>query len=51
LGIDGICIICHGASNDRSIYNALRVATTFKHRRLNEQIVQELAQEAPVAAS
>lgn len=44
LGIDGICIICHGASNERSIYNALRVATTFKNRRLNEQIVQELAQ-------
>jgi phosphate acyltransferase len=42
LGIDGICIICHGASNERSIYNALRVATTFKNRRLNEQIVQEL---------
>ena len=43
LGIDGISIICHGSSNSRSIYNALRVATTFKDRRLNEQIVQELA--------
>ncbi len=51
LGIDGICIICHGASNDRSIYNALKVATTLKHRRLNEQIVQELALETPAAAS
>ena len=43
LGIDGISIICHGASNSRSICNALRVATTFKNRRLNEQIEQELA--------
>jgi len=51
LGIDGICIICHGASNDRSIFNALRVATALKHRRLNEQIVQELQQEASAVAS
>lgn len=42
LGIDGIAIICHGASNGRSIANALRVATTFKSRRINEQIVEEL---------
>ncbi len=51
LGIDGICIICHGASNDRSIFNALRVATTLKNRRLNDQIVQELALEASAVAS
>lgn len=43
LGVDGIAIICHGASNSRSIYNALRVATTLKDRRINEQIVAELA--------
>lgn len=46
LGIDGICIICHGASNERSIYNALKVATTLKHRKLNEQIVRELGYES-----
>lgn len=51
LGIDGISIICHGASNARSIFNALRVATTFKNRRLNEQIVQELAFETSAVAS
>lgn len=43
LGIDGIAIICHGSSNSRSIYNALRVATTMKSRRINEQIVEELS--------
>ena len=43
LGVDGIAIICHGSSNARSIYNALRVATTLKNRRINEQIVEELA--------
>ncbi len=46
LGIDGICIICHGSSDARSITNALRVATTFKDRRVNRQIVSELAQVA-----
>lgn len=45
LGVDGVCIICHGASNSRSIFNALRVARTHKDRRINEQIVEELARE------
>ncbi len=43
LGVDGIAIICHGSSNSRSIFNALRVATTLKDRRINEQIVDELS--------
>ena len=45
LGIDGICIICHGSSNARSIANALRVATNFQQHHINRQIVEELAQE------
>ena len=48
LGVDGIAIICHGASNSRSIYNALRVATTLKDRRINEQIVAELTMQPSV---
>lgn len=43
LGIDGVCIICHGSSDARSIANALQVATTFKDRQINSQIVSELA--------
>jgi glycerol-3-phosphate acyltransferase PlsX len=43
LGVDGIAIICHGSSNSRSIFNALRVATTLKSRKINEQIVAELS--------
>ena len=50
IGVDGIAIICHGSSNSRSIYNALRVATTLKNRRINEQIVEELSL-AAIAAS
>ena len=48
LGVDGIAIICHGSSNSRSIFNALRVASTLKSRRINEQIVDELAAEPSV---
>jgi glycerol-3-phosphate acyltransferase PlsX len=44
LGIDGICIICHGSSDARSITNALRVATTFQNRQINSRIVEELAE-------
>src|SRR5262249_46241849 len=42
LGIDGICIICHGSSGDRAIKNALRVAAQYASARLNELIVKEL---------
>jgi glycerol-3-phosphate acyltransferase PlsX len=51
LGVDGICIICHGSSNSRSIYNALRVANTHYEKKLNQQIVDELErEEAPQTA-
>jgi glycerol-3-phosphate acyltransferase PlsX len=43
LGIDGICIICHGSSGDRAIKNALNVAAQYAQAGLNETIVQELA--------
>jgi glycerol-3-phosphate acyltransferase PlsX len=42
LGIDGICIICHGSSGERAIKNALGVAATYARNRLNELIVKEL---------
>src|SRR5579872_6940133 len=44
LGVDGICMICHGSSNAHSIYNALRAAVAFQDRRINPQIVAELAE-------
>jgi glycerol-3-phosphate acyltransferase PlsX len=49
LGIDGICIICHGSSGDRAIKNALKIAAQYARAGLNEKIVQELAA-APAAA-
>ena len=43
LGIDGICMICHGSSDATSITNALKAATAIEHRHVNEQIVEALA--------
>jgi glycerol-3-phosphate acyltransferase PlsX len=43
LGIDGICIICHGSSSDKAIKNALGVAARYANARLNALIVEELA--------
>ena len=50
LGIDGICIICHGSSGDRAIKNALKVASQYAEAGLNDKIVQELAA-APAAVA
>jgi glycerol-3-phosphate acyltransferase PlsX len=44
LGIDGICIICHGSSDARAITNALKITTKFKDRDINSQIVAELSE-------
>jgi glycerol-3-phosphate acyltransferase PlsX len=50
LGIDGICIICHGSSGDRAIKNALGVAANYARLRLNERIVLELEASAAAGA-
>jgi glycerol-3-phosphate acyltransferase PlsX len=42
LGIDGICIICHGSSGDQAIKNALHVAARYASIKLNELIVREI---------
>lgn len=50
LGIDGICIICHGSSGERAIENALAVAARYARARLNAAIVKEL-EASPVQVS
>lgn len=47
LGVDGICMICHGASGELAIKNALIVAHKYASMGLNQLIVQEL-EEDPV---
>jgi len=44
LGIDGVCIICHGSSDSRSICNALKVSVQLKERDINSQIIAQLAE-------
>ena len=51
MGIDGICIICHGSSGERAIENALAVAVKHAQANLNALIVQELEASPVLAAS
>jgi phosphate acyltransferase len=42
LGIDGICIICHGSSKERAIANAIGLAAQEVRTHVNDAIVAEL---------
>lgn len=46
LGVDGVCIICHGSSTHVAIRNAVRVAIEYLERDLNSIIAADLAEEA-----
>lgn len=43
LGLKGGCIICHGRSSAKAIWNAIRVAQQTDHARIEQQIVERLA--------
>jgi len=43
LGVRGVCIIGHGSSNDRAIFNGIRVAYEFAKGGTVEQIEREFA--------
>lgn len=52
LGLKGVCIICHGRSNENAIKNAIRVAAEFASGDINEKIATEMAAAVgPLAAS
>jgi len=42
LGINGDCVICHGASSAKAIMNAILLASDMEKNRLNEHLMQEL---------
>ncbi|MCE9561022.1 MAG: phosphate acyltransferase PlsX [Planctomycetes bacterium] len=42
LGVDGVCIICHGSSSERAIANAIGVAATGVREKVNDAIVAEI---------
>lgn len=44
LGINGICIICHGASQRRGITNAIRAAREFAQACINDRITERVGQ-------
>ncbi|HMO35197.1 MAG TPA: hypothetical protein PKA06_04065, partial [Gemmatales bacterium] len=51
LGVDGICIICHGSSKERAIKNALMLAAKEVEACLNQHIVKELEANPALAAA
>ena len=42
LGINGICVICHGRSNELAVRNAVSVARRFVKQGFNDLIVERL---------
>ena len=42
LGLNGLCVICHGRSNAKAIRNAIRVTKEFAEGKINERIATEL---------
>jgi len=44
LGVAGICFICHGASDERAIKNAILTAREFASHRVNERIIELLSE-------
>jgi glycerol-3-phosphate acyltransferase PlsX len=42
LGINGVCIVCHGSSSPKAIKNAIRVASDMIRHRVCENIRDEL---------
>jgi glycerol-3-phosphate acyltransferase PlsX len=44
LGINGVCIICHGASRNVAITNAVKVAQSFVRSKINDRITDRLTE-------
>jgi len=42
LGINGNCVISHGASNGKAMMNAILLASDLAKNRLNEHLIQEM---------
>jgi glycerol-3-phosphate acyltransferase PlsX len=42
LGINGVCIVCHGHSSDKAIKNAIRVAHSYVENNTGEKLLNSL---------
>jgi len=49
LGINGVCIICHGRSNEVAVCNAVKAAGRFVEQRFVEAITQRLGKTVSAA--
>ncbi len=47
LGVRGVCIVNHGSSNERAIYNGIRVTAEFVLAGINQRLEQEFARNGP----
>lgn len=43
LGVNGVCIICHGSSSSKAIQSAIRTASQFVSYKLNDEIDRRIA--------
>lgn len=48
LGVNGVCVICHGSSQARTIANAIRNTREYVARHVNDEIVHRLAEVTPI---
>jgi glycerol-3-phosphate acyltransferase PlsX len=46
LGLDGIVIVCHGASNAKAVCNAVKMSARFVENKVNEHLVGKLTASA-----
>jgi len=51
LGLKGICLICHGASNSKAISSAVRMAARFVEMEANSHLSKAVARNIDVAGS
>ena len=49
LGLNGICFICHGASNSKAMANAARMAARFVRMEANSHLTQAVADNIDLA--
>lgn len=48
LGVDGVCIICHGESSPKAIKNAIKLASNMVKNEVNSHIKEKLAQNSHI---
>lgn len=51
LGVNGMCFICHGSSQARTIKAAIRVARDYANKNVNDAIVERIAELEKIAGA